>query len=321
MLRAYRFSPYRQARWLSQETFSPFDLSPYLWVDACELPPEWLKVIENYYGFKFPTRKEGAEIETSSRYHEDDEQIRISLRLMEVRLNHQTIELVEQNIALVWLQDKVFTLRNSESRIFQEFIRRLRSDPELTESPIQLMLAIFAQIVDADADNIELISQYINRISSQLHEANLEERQDIVLQLQRLQEFLILLREALFDVQRVLSLIIRSGKLGEKSREIVRILLKDISSLIEHISFSFQRLESIQNTILNLLNLEQNRIIRIFAVITVVFAPPTLIASIYGMNFKDMPELEWSYGYPLAWAMIIASSILTLWYFKIKKWL
>jgi len=98
-------------------------------------------------------------------------------------------------------------------------------------------------------------------------------------------------------------------------------MIKDVNSLMDHTSFSFDRLEYLQDTFLGLINIEQNKIIKIFTVASVVFLPPTLVASIYGMNFAGMPELNWKLGYPFALALIILSSLLTLWIFKRKGWL
>jgi magnesium transporter len=97
--------------------------------------------------------------------------------------------------------------------------------------------------------------------------------------------------------------------------------MKDISSLLQHIEFGFDRLEYLQNTFLGLVNLEQNKVIKIFTVVTVAFMPPTLIASIYGMNFAHMPELSQPWGYPLAVILMLLSSLAFLWYFRRRKWL
>ena len=102
---------------------------------------------------------------------------------------------------------------------------------------------------------------------------------------------------------------------------VLRIMIKDIGSLIEHNKFAFERLEYLQNTFMGLVNIEQNRIIKIFTVATVAFMPPTLIASLYGMNFKIMPELDWDYGYLFAITLMILSSVITLIFFKKKNWL
>lgn len=320
MLRAYRFRPYEQFRWEGKGLL-PDELNSFLWIDSCGVEREVLQQVETHFRIRFPSKQERAEIEASSRYHEENGQLRIILRLIEVRPTAEGLTLWEQDLSIIWLPDRLFTHRSEDSRVFQELIRRLKSSPEVADNSLRLLLALLSQIVDVDADNIELISQEIHRLSMAIREAEFGEREKIILAVQTLQEYLIRLREGLFDIQRVLSLLIRSEKLTDSPRETVRILLKDISSLIDHTSFSFQRLESIQNTILSLINLEQNRIIKIFTVITVAFMPPTLIASVYGMNFRFMPELEWEWGYVFAWVLIIGSSVVTLWYFRWRRWL
>ncbi|MEN3040440.1 MAG: magnesium/cobalt transporter CorA [Bacteroidia bacterium] len=320
MIRAYRFQPYDQIKWKEGESFSS-PLEDFVWIDSCGASRETLQNLESHFNIRFPSKQEQAEIEASSRYHEENGQLRIILRLIEIRSSAEELILQEQDLSIIWTSERLFTHRSQDSRVFQELVRRVRANPELHNSSLQLLLALLGQIVDVDADNIELISQQIYRFSTALPEADFSEREKTILTVQSLQEYLIRLREGLFDIQRVLSLLIRSQKLTDSARESVRILLKDVSSLIDHTSFSFQRLESIQNTILSLINLEQNRIIKIFTVITVAFMPPTLIASIYGMNFRFMPELDWQWGYAFAWVLIIGSSLATVWYFRWRGWL
>jgi magnesium transporter len=113
----------------------------------------------------------------------------------------------------------------------------------------------------------------------------------------------------------------KSSIFPEEYMGVLRIMIKDISSLLEHNKFAFERLEYLQDTFMGFVNIEQNHIIKIFTVATVAFMPPTLIASIYGMNYKIMPELEWQYGYLFAILLMILSSAGTLIYFKKKNWL
>ena len=132
---------------------------------------------------------------------------------------------------------------------------------------------------------------------------------------------MILIRESITDKQRLVSSLLKSHFIANAENERLRIIIRDINSLLQHTEFGFERLEYLQNTFLGLVNIEQNQVIKIFTVVTVVFMPPTLIASIYGMNFYHMPELDWLAGYPLALALMVFSSIIFLWYFKKKKWL
>ena len=114
---------------------------------------------------------------------------------------------------------------------------------------------------------------------------------------------------------------LKSKLFPKEDYENMRIMIKDVGSLLDHTSFNFERLEFLQNTFLGLVDMEQNRIIKIFTVVTVIFMPPTLIASAYGMNFKFMPELDQVWGYPFAILLMALSSVFTLLFFRRKKWL
>jgi magnesium transporter len=143
----------------------------------------------------------------------------------------------------------------------------------------------------------------------------------LLLRINENQDLTMSLREALFDKQRVLSSLLRNEDLMLDSYNRLRIIIKDINSLIEHANFNFTRLEYLQNSFLGLLNIEQNKVIKTFTVVSLVFMPPTLIASIYGMNFHLMPELSSEFGYPIALCLMFISSIIPLAIFKRKKWL
>ena len=140
-----------------------------------------------------------------------------------------------------------------------------------------------------------------------------------------------LLRENIFDRQRVLSGVLRSERFPNDIYPRLQLMIKDVNSLINHADFSFQRLDYIQDAALGLINIEQNEIVKIFSVASVIFMPATLIASIYGMNFRFMPELDWTWtlpngfelplGYLFAIGLMLLCSGLTIWFFRYKKWL
>ena len=174
--------------------------------------------------------------------------------------------------------------------------------------------------IDGDADLIEGINRKLNGISKELISQQ-SLKQDLLLGIAQLQENVMLLHETITEKQRVVSSLVRIPEFNRIESERLKIILKDIASLLQHSQFSSERLEYLQNTFLGLVNIEQNQVIKIFTVVTVVFMPPTLIASIYGMNFTFMPELKWMAGYPFAIALMIFSSLIFLWYFKRKRWL
>ena len=169
--------------------------------------------------------------------------------------------------------------------------------------------------------SVEALSSRVKAINKQLDlDAKLD--REMLLQINDYQELTMSIRENVVDKQRVISAMIRSDgwfTLEEQAR--LRIVIKDINSLIDHTNFIFERLEFLQNTFLGLINLEQNNIIKIFTVLSLVLLPPTLIASIYGMNFTIMPELNWRYGYLFALGLMAISSGVTYYYFKKKNWL
>ena len=180
-------------------------------------------------------------------------------------------------------------------------------------------MAILEARTDFDADLMESVSKFVAEISKKInYENKLDEK--LLTKINESQDLTMSLREALFDKQRVLSSLLRNEDLMLDSYNRLRIIIKD-NSLIEHANFNFTRLEYLQNYFLGLLNIEQNKVIKTFTVVSLVFMPPTLIASIYGMNFDFMPELNSKFGYPVALGLMFISSIIPLAIFKRKKWL
>jgi magnesium transporter len=148
---------------------------------------------------------------------------------------------------------------------------------------------------------------------------NTTNEEELLIKVNSYQETMMMLRESFIDKQRVVSSLLKSNHFTNDNR--LKFLMKDINTMLQSINFIFARLEYLQNTLLGMINMQQNKTIKIFTIVSVIFMPPTLIASIYGMNFKLMPELEWQLGYPFAILIIIGSSLLTLFVFKRNKWL
>jgi magnesium transporter len=174
--------------------------------------------------------------------------------------------------------------------------------------------------VDNDADILENLARQVSGLSKEMT-FDRDPDEELILNINRVQELTMELRQNAVDKQRVLSAILKSKEFEGEDYERLRIVIKDINSLIDHTSFNFERLEYLQNTFMGLINIEQNKIIKIFTVASVIFMPPTLIASLYGMNFDSMPEIHWKYGYVFAIAFMISSSLGTLYFFRRKRWL
>jgi magnesium transporter len=285
-----------------------------VWIDLQSPTQEEKEFVEKNYKIEFFTSLELQEIESSSRFLETEETIEINLGVVS-----SDGELNVQNTTFILKGNILFTYRQGDLRIFAETVRKLKpASAELKEHGLDVFLSILETHIDSDADLIESINRKVNLISKAMI-AQRSLKEDLLLGIAQLQENVMLLHETTTEKQRVVSSLIRIPEFNKIENERLKIIMKDIASLLQHSQFSSERLEYMQNTFLGLVNIEQNQVIKIFTVVTVIFMPPTLIASIYGMNFKFMPELQWMSGYPFAIALMVLSSMIFLWYFRRKK--
>lgn len=285
-----------------------------LWIDLIDPSDEEKEQVEKSFGIELFTEQESEEIESSSKYAESEREIGVNLNFL--RLEEDGY--INEPVSFI-LRDKILvTQREHEYKTFTDTYKKLRTTRP--ESGNDIFLTLLETRIDFDADLIEGVTDQITKISRGLIEDNDLER-DVLLKITALQESTIAIRENIVEKQRLLSAILKSRFFPKDDYETIRVMIKDVGSLLDHTSFNFERLEFLQNTFLGLVDMEQNRIIKIFTVVTVVFMPPTLIASMYGMNFDFMPELDEQWGYPFAIALMIVFSALTLLIFKYKKWL
>jgi magnesium transporter len=288
-----------------------------IWVDLHSPVQAEKNLVEQSFEVKFQTAQEAAEIESSSRYFEEKNTIHANTSFILPEKSQYNL----QTISLILRQKILFTTRTSDSRAFAETVRILKNiREESVKDGADILTILLETGIDLDADYIETVNRHINFLSRKLLKEKVYDNQ-MLLEITELQENAVILRESIMDKQRLVSSLIRSIFITEEDKVKLRVVIKDINSLVQHITFSFERLEYLQNTFLGLINIEQNQIIKIFTVASVIILPPTLIASIYGMNFKYMPELSWVTGYPFALALMLFSSLVTLWYFKKRKWL
>jgi magnesium transporter len=287
-----------------------------IWLDLQSPTQQEREFVEKTFKIEFFTNQEIQEIESSSRFLETEETIEINLGFIAA-----DAELNVQNVTFILKGNYLFTYRQGDSKTFAEAVRRLKTMTAGTkEHGLDIFLTILETRIDGDADLIESINRRVNHVSKALISQK-SMKEELLLLIARLQENVMLLHQGITEKQRVVSSLIRIPEFNKIESERLTIIIRDIASLVQHSQFSSERLENLQNTFIGLVNIEQNKVIRIFTVVTVVFMPPTLIASIYGMNFRFMPELEWVVGYPLALALMVVSSLIILWVFKYNKWL
>lgn len=284
------------------------------WVDLINPTDEEKKEIEQIFNIELFTDQESEEIELSSRYIESEDEIGINMNFTN---NKQNTEFLEP-VSFILKDNILFTERDNDYVTFRATSRKIRRlKPETGE---RAFLIILDTRIDYLADSIELTTEKISKLTQQLVK---EEKLDseLLREITNLQERSMIIRENSMEMQRVLSSLNKSRVFPNDFYETISIMLKDLSSLLEHVSFNFHRLEFLQDTFQGLVDMEQNQIMKVFTIMTVIFAPATLIAGIYGMNFMHMPELREKYAYPLALFAMLISMVAPLGYFKMKKWI
>lgn len=307
------FSSLKNGR-VTLEKEKPTDISNVIWVDLLSPTELEKKMVEDMFVVELFTSEESEEIETSSKYIETPTEIGINLNFLipddEVFQN--------EPVSFILLGKKLITQRDIKLKAFEDVYKKLRAAK--VQDGDDIFLLILDTRIDFDADLIESVTEKITNISKEIHKQK-ELEKEILLKITALQETTIIIRENIIEKQRLLSTMLKSKNFPSEDYETMRIMIKDVGSLLDHTSFNFERLEFLQNTFLGLVDMEQNRIIKIFTIVTVIFMPPTLIASMYGMNFIHMPEIDKVWGYPFAVILMVLSSVITLWFFRHKKWI
>lgn len=217
---------------------------------------------------------------------------------------------------------RLYTLRERELPAFRLYRMRARNQTLVDGNAYELLLDLFETKIEQLADEIENIYSDLEALSRVIMEGQQGDEYDAALSTLAGQEDIgWKVRLCLMDTQRALNFLVRKARLPSSQLEQAREVLRDIESLLPHNESLFQKVNFLMQAAMGFINIEQNRIIKIFSVVSVVFLPPTLVASSYGMNFEFMPELRWSFGYPGAIALMIIAGLAPYLYFKRKNWL
>lgn len=317
MLRIYYKKEKRLAKESDISLLRTIPLGDLVWVDLQNSTVEEKITIETYFDIKYSSVEESTEIESSSRFYELDDELIINSNFLSLKQN----DFDYCPVSIILEKGILFTYRDDDLKTFGESVKKIKSNPGSFTNGYQILLTLLETGIEQDADIIEALAKDISDLNKKLTLNRTRSDEEILLKIASFQNHNILMRENIIDKQRLVSSLMKSSLFPEEYMTVLRIMIKDIGSLIEHNKFAFERLEYLQDTFMGLVNIEQNRIIKIFTVATVAFMPPTLIASIYGMNFSRMPELTWDYGYIFAICLMVLSSVITLIYFKKRNWL
>jgi magnesium transporter len=291
--------------------------SKVVWLDMLMPTQDEIAFVEETFGIDFPTKQESEEIEISSRYWEEDKKIEINsffLITNEESAHNETVSFILQGNVLI-------SIRYKELKTFDEFSKRFFYAPRDFKNGFYIFSQLLDIRVDADADIIEKLSKDITRLRKHVFTDYTNDDEEMLEKISSFEDLNMNIRENLMDKQRILTSFIKSTKIDASLRNDIVIMLKDIKSLIDYTEFNFERLDYLQNIFLGVLNIEQNKVIKIFTIMNVIFLPPTLIASIYGMNFKFLPELDWQFGYAFSLGLMVLSAVTPLAIFRKKGWI
>ena len=279
------------------ELFDDLGFDDILWIDMVQPTIKEQKAVENFMEISLQTKQQVEEIESTSKYSESENAIISNSNFFVPTGDSFEVEPVS---FILSNEGVLVSVRNADMRTFREAEKRLQMNYRSFSTGYHILISLLEVRIDFDADLVEMVGRQVSSLSKGISK---EESIDkaVIHRINTLQERTMILRENIFDRQRILSGILRSERFPNDIYPRLQLMIKDVNSLISHTDFSFQRLDYIQDSALGLINIEQNEVVKIFSVAAVVFLPATLVASIYGMNFRIMPELEWVYTLPNGW--------------------
>lgn len=301
----------------SETNFSGINATDVVWIDLFSPTGEEKRAVESFLGTVIQSRAQAEEIESSSRFYETEIAIFANTNFVIPGPEEYSME----TVSFIVKDGILTTLRECPLRSFTDLQRRLRAFPKMYPNGFVVFCSLVEQRIDLDADMIELLSREIEQYNRKVSLGE-DINEEFLLDINQLQENTMLLRENIVDKQRVISSILKSPKCPKPIQNKLNVMLKDISSLINHTNFSFERLEYLQNTVIGLINLEQNKIMKIFTLVSLLLMPPTLITSFYGMNVK-LPILpnDSIWNWVIILALMLISFVIILYIFKKRKML
>lgn len=256
-------------------------LDDVLWIDLNSPTGEEKRAAEEFLDTTLQSRAQAEEIESSSRYSETENTIFANTNF----LIPGPEEYSSEPVSFILCEGILVTLRHAPLRSLTEVQRRLLKNIRLFPTGYHIMVSILENRIDVDADLIEILAKEISQLAKRM-DLGESMGDEFLLDVNQLQENTMVVRENGVDKQRMISSILKSDKFPRDVFAKLEVLNRDVDSLINHANFSFERLEYLQNTVLGLINLDQNKLMRVFTFVSLLLMPPTLIASIYGMNIK-----------------------------------
>ncbi|MBI2800311.1 MAG: magnesium/cobalt transporter CorA [Gammaproteobacteria bacterium] len=294
-----------------------------VWVDFDEATTAELGWAQEVFGMTLKAQEDEEEvedIEASARFFVE-ENGEVHIRSDFFLLNEEDSEVVR--VAFVLRDNILFSIHAEDIPVFRLLRLRARMQPGYVEEGKDVLLELYAANAEYSADALEGIYARLNKFSDKVLGTNLndEAAAEVLSEIAQEEDLNGYIRRNLMDTRRATSALMRGRVLSSEQFDVARQIMRDIDSLDSHTGFLFDKLNFLMDATVGFININQNKIIKIFSVASVALLPPTLIASLYGMNFKFMPELTWQYGYPMALVLMGLSILAPFWYFGRKGWL
>ena len=311
--------------WIEHSPPAPFP-DEFLWADLFEPTVEEEKAVESLLTVDVPTRDEMREIETSNRLYEEDGAVYMTATVGS-KLDSATPE--SSAITFILANNRLITNRYADPTPVRRFMTHVERYPAACTSSATLLAGLLEAFVERIADLLERVQAELDSVSHSIFQrsnGDTTSGSDLKSMIQRIGangDLVSKARESLVSFQRLLMYVQQASNvtLSQDQRGRFKSTLRDVQSLSDHATFLGAKIQFLLDAVLGLINLEQNNIIKIFSVAAVMFLPPTLVASIYGMNFDFMPELDKPWGYPFALVAMVVSAVVPYLYFRRKGWL
>lgn len=317
MIRAFALD---NARLVSVDETNTNLLNDAIWIDLIDPSDAERSVLENRLDQTLAEERELEDLEASARFFEDEDGLHLhSFFYCLDDDNYADIS----TVAFTIRDGRLFTFRDRDLPAFRLYRMRSRREKLVDSNAYELLLDLFETKIEQLADVIEEIYANLEKLSRVILDGK-QEKDNFDDALSRLTEFEDVsskVRLCLMDTQRALSFLLRKTRLPNNQLEQARDIMRDIESLQPHNESLFQKVNFLMQAAMGYINIEQNRIMKFFSLVSVMFLPATLVASTYGMNFEFMPELGFKYGYPMAIGLMIVAAATPYIYFKRKGWL
>ncbi|MFY8106506.1 MAG: magnesium transporter CorA family protein [Elstera sp.] len=307
----------------------PADARAVRWIDLHNPNPDEEKATEALLGIDIPTAEDRRPVEESARLYRDNGALVMTAVIITGVAEGQPLR---TQITFVMTETTLVTVRRVDPLPFRTFVARVCTLPPEDITPEALLVGLLEAILERAADVLERVAADLNEVSLRLFFKDIDQKkplkseeqmQALLRRLGRKRRISALLRESLFSFDRLVPFLAeQSGAdLTADCRTRLTLLLRDIRSLTAFEAQLSAEVSYLHEAIIGLITLEQNQIVKVFSILAVLFLPPTLVGSIYGMNFDFMPELQWRFGYLFSLALMLASALVPFFWLRRKGWI